>query len=76
MAGSLFLYVTMRQPMEFVVDKRHELIECRLVAIAPGDEQLSNFIGRLCHSGCETSRTYTQTGSDFVPHSTPLKKKR
>jgi hypothetical protein len=47
---SLFVYMSMRQPVEFRVHERHQLIECGLVTIAPGNEQLRHLVWRLGHS--------------------------
>ncbi len=54
-------HVTMGQPVQFVVNQGHQLIEGRLVPVAPGNEQLRDFVWRrnhdaLAHLGRENDR--------------------
>jgi len=39
------------EPVQFLIDERHQRFERLLVAIAPGDEQRGHFLWRrYCHS--------------------------
>ena len=42
--GTLLGHVPVGQPVQFVVDQWRELIEGRLIPVAPGNEQLGNFV--------------------------------
>src|SRR5262249_47752192 len=44
MAGAFTAHVLFRQPAQFAVYQRHQLIHRRLITIAPGQEQLGNFV--------------------------------
>jgi len=35
----------MRQPLQFLINRRHQLLELRLIAVVPGKKQLSNLLG-------------------------------
>src|SRR5205085_5668409 len=37
------------QPVQFLIDQRHQIIKRRLISVAPGDEHLCHFILRGCH---------------------------
>jgi hypothetical protein len=43
-AGPLVVYEMLRQPAKLLVDKRHELIERRLISASPGEQQLCYFL--------------------------------
>jgi hypothetical protein len=75
MAGRFTLHVTVREPMKFVIDKRHQLIAGNLVTLCPGPEQfrylvrwfLVLFHGRQSLAG---GGTYT---FDSCPHARDLR---
>ena len=45
-AGPLVAHEMMRQPAQFLVDERHQLIERRLISASPGEQQLRYFLWR------------------------------
>ena len=47
MAGALARHPLVRQPVQRVVDERHQPVERLGVAVAPGEQQLGDFLWRL-----------------------------
>ena len=43
-AGPLVAHEMTRQPAQLMVDKRHQLIERRLISASPGEQQLRYFL--------------------------------
>src|SRR5262245_16433667 len=53
--GSFTAHITLRQPPQLGVYQRHQLIERSLIAFAPGQEQLGDFMWiRLRHNGSKS----------------------
>jgi hypothetical protein len=50
LAGPFLSHVPSGQPPQFLVYRRHQLVERGFVAVAPSDEQLGHFFWRgRCH---------------------------
>src|SRR3989442_10669520 len=48
-AGAFATHVVMGQTPEFVIDQRRELVQCRLVSVAPRFQQAGDFVWRRWH---------------------------
>ena len=47
MAGLFAPHVVVRKPVQLCVNEGGQLVECGLVAVAPGDQQMRDVLGRL-----------------------------
>src|SRR5438128_10694367 len=53
MTRPLPVHVVMGQPVQFLVNQRHQLIARSLVAVSPGGQKFGYIFGRRCHSGSQ-----------------------
>jgi hypothetical protein len=66
MVGPLAAHVALSETVELGVNKRREFLECLLLAVAPGRQELSKLMSpRLVHGGT-SGRISTENRKEFI----------